>query len=77
MDPFDQKPILPVDLVITIAINIVVAVLGYYLITAWRLGALLADPSLAWMRTRAIAADLLGRRSSIQSAIAIVQLLDS
>jgi hypothetical protein len=42
-----------------------------------RLGALLADPSLAWMRTRAIAADLLGRRSSIQSAIAIVQLLDS
>jgi hypothetical protein len=37
MDPFDQKPILPVDLVITLAINIVVAVLGYYLITAWRL----------------------------------------
>jgi hypothetical protein len=37
MEPFDQKPILPVDLVITLAINIVVAVLGYYLIMAWRL----------------------------------------
>jgi hypothetical protein len=37
MDPFDQKPILPVDIVITLAINIIVAVLGYYLIVAWGL----------------------------------------
>jgi hypothetical protein len=37
MDPFDQKPILPVDIVITLAINIVVAMLGYYLIVAWGL----------------------------------------
>jgi len=35
MDPFDQKPILPVDIMITLAINIVVAVLSYYLIVAW------------------------------------------
>jgi hypothetical protein len=37
MDPFNQKPILPVDVMITLAINIVVAVLGYYLIMAWGL----------------------------------------
>jgi hypothetical protein len=37
MDPFDQKPIFPVDVIITLAINIVVAVLGYYLIMAWGL----------------------------------------
>jgi hypothetical protein len=35
MDPFDQKPILPIDIMITLAINIVVAVLGYCLIMAW------------------------------------------
>jgi hypothetical protein len=35
MDPFDQKPILPIDIVITLAINIVVAALGCYLIMAW------------------------------------------
>jgi hypothetical protein len=34
MDPFDQKPIFPVDVMITLAINIVVTVLGYYLIMA-------------------------------------------
>jgi hypothetical protein len=35
MDLFDRKLILPVDVIITIAINIVVAVLGYYLVMAW------------------------------------------
>jgi hypothetical protein len=37
MDPFDQKPILPVDAMIILAINILVAVLGYYLVMAWGL----------------------------------------
>jgi hypothetical protein len=37
MDLFDRKLILPVDVMITIAINIVVAVLGYYLVMAWGL----------------------------------------
>ena len=37
MDPFEKKPILPVDVMITLAINIVVAVLDYYLIMAWGL----------------------------------------
>jgi hypothetical protein len=37
MDLFDRKLILPVDVMITIAINIVVAVLGYYLVIAWGL----------------------------------------
>ena len=37
MDPFDQKPILPVDAMIILAINILVAVLGYYLVMAWDL----------------------------------------
>jgi hypothetical protein len=35
MNLFDRKLILPVDVVITIAINIVVVVLGYYLVMAW------------------------------------------
>ena len=37
MDPFDHKPFLPVDVMITVAINIVVAVLGYYLVVLWGL----------------------------------------
>jgi hypothetical protein len=37
MNLFDRKLILPVDVVITIAINIVVVVLGYYLVMAWGL----------------------------------------
>jgi hypothetical protein len=37
MDPFDQKPFLPLDVMITLAINIVVVVLGYYLVMAWGL----------------------------------------
>ena len=35
MDPFENKPLLPVDVLITVAINIVVAVLGYYLMVLW------------------------------------------
>jgi hypothetical protein len=35
MDPFDRKPFLPVDLMITVAINVIV--LGYYLVMAWGL----------------------------------------
>jgi len=37
MDPFENMPILPVDVIITVAINIVVAVCGYYLIVLWGL----------------------------------------
>jgi hypothetical protein len=37
MNPFDQKPFFPVDVMITVAINIVVVVLGYYLVMAWGL----------------------------------------
>jgi hypothetical protein len=37
MNPFDQKPILPVDVMIILAINILVAALGYYLVMAWGL----------------------------------------
>jgi hypothetical protein len=35
MDPFDNKPLLPIELLITIAINAVVAMLGYYLMIFW------------------------------------------
>jgi hypothetical protein len=34
MDPFDKKPFVPIDVMIMLGINIVVAVLGYYLIMA-------------------------------------------
>jgi hypothetical protein len=37
MDPFENKPLLPVDVIVKVAINIVVAVLGYYLIVLWGL----------------------------------------
>ena len=37
MDPFDRKPFLPVDLMITVEINVIVVVLGYYLVMAWGL----------------------------------------
>ena len=37
MNPFEHKPILPVDVMITVAINIVVAVFGYYVIMLWGL----------------------------------------
>jgi len=34
MGPFYQKPFLPADVLIALAINIVVVVLGYYLVMA-------------------------------------------
>jgi hypothetical protein len=37
MNLFDRKLFLPVDVIITLAINIVLVVLGYYLIMAWGL----------------------------------------
>jgi hypothetical protein len=37
MDPFDQKPFLPLDVMITLAIKIVVGVFGYYLVMVWGL----------------------------------------
>ena len=37
MNLFDRKLILPVDVMITIAINILVVVLGYYLVMVWGL----------------------------------------
>ena len=36
-EPIRTKAILPVDVMITIAINILVVVLGYYLVMAWGL----------------------------------------
>jgi hypothetical protein len=35
MDPFDKKPILPIEIMITVAINIVVVTLGYYVMIFW------------------------------------------
>jgi hypothetical protein len=35
MDPFDKKPILPVEIMITVAINVVVVLLGYYAVVFW------------------------------------------
>jgi hypothetical protein len=35
MDPFDNKPLFPIELLITVAINVVVAMLGYYLMIFW------------------------------------------
>ena len=37
MNLFERKLLVPVDVMITIAINIVVVVLGYYLVMAWGL----------------------------------------
>jgi hypothetical protein len=37
MDPFDKKPIFPFEVMLTIAINLVVAVLCYYAIMLWGL----------------------------------------
>jgi hypothetical protein len=33
MDPFDKKRLLPLEVMIALAINVVVAILGYYAIT--------------------------------------------
>jgi hypothetical protein len=35
MDPFEKRPLLPVEVMITLAINLIVAVLGYYAIMTW------------------------------------------
>lgn len=35
MDPFDKKPILPVEVMITVAINVAVVMLGYYVMIFW------------------------------------------
>jgi hypothetical protein len=35
MDPFDKKPILPVEVMITVVINVAVAMLGYYVMIFW------------------------------------------
>jgi hypothetical protein len=35
MDPFDKRPILPIEIMITVAINIVVVTLGYYAMIFW------------------------------------------
>jgi hypothetical protein len=37
MNLFERKLLVPVDVMITIAINVVVVVLGYYLVMAWGL----------------------------------------
>jgi hypothetical protein len=37
MNLFERKLLVPVDVVITIAVNVVVVVLGYYLVMAWGL----------------------------------------
>ncbi len=36
-DTFEKKPIFPIEIMIAVAINIVVAVLGYYAVTLWGL----------------------------------------
>jgi hypothetical protein len=36
MDPFDNKPLFPIELLITVAINVVVVMLGYYLMIFWK-----------------------------------------
>jgi hypothetical protein len=35
MGSFDNKPLFPIELLITVAINVVVATLGYYLMIFW------------------------------------------
>jgi hypothetical protein len=35
MDPFEKKPFLPIELMIALATNVVVAILGYYAIMMW------------------------------------------
>jgi hypothetical protein len=37
MDPFEKKPFLPIELMIALAINVVVEILGYYAIMMWGL----------------------------------------
>lgn len=35
MDPFDKKRLLPFELMIVLAINVLVVILGYYAIMRW------------------------------------------
>jgi hypothetical protein len=37
MDPFEKKRLLPIEVMIALAINVVVAILGYYAIMMWGL----------------------------------------
>ena len=37
MDPFEKKRLLPVEVMIVLAINVVVAIFGYYAIMMWGL----------------------------------------
>jgi hypothetical protein len=37
MDPFEKKRFLPIEVMVALAINLVVAVLGYYAIMMWGL----------------------------------------
>jgi hypothetical protein len=37
MDPFEKKRFLPIEVMIALAINVVVAILGYYAIMMWGL----------------------------------------
>jgi hypothetical protein len=37
MDRFDKKRLLPIEVMIALAINVVVAILGYYAIIMWGL----------------------------------------
>jgi hypothetical protein len=37
MAPFEKRPLLPVEVMITLAINLIVAVLGYDAIMMWGL----------------------------------------
>ena len=37
MDPFEKKRLLPIEVMIVLAINLVVAILGYYAIMMWGL----------------------------------------
>jgi hypothetical protein len=38
MDLFKKKRLLPIEVMIVLAINLVVAILGYYAIVMWGLG---------------------------------------
>jgi hypothetical protein len=38
MDPFEKNRLLPVEIMVTVAINIFVVMLGYYVVTFWGTG---------------------------------------
>jgi hypothetical protein len=37
MDPFEKRRLLPIEVLVALAINVVVAILGYYAIVMWGL----------------------------------------